>query len=110
MADWLDRLDDHLNHRLDPKTIAREVFNHLTDKVIPQGADEAANALYNRSAYLPWPGTSGPAPVEAPPAEPTEPEPTNFDSHAAQYGVSYSDMLDQAADRGGNDEDRGMSR
>jgi hypothetical protein len=110
VADLFDRLDNHLNHRLDPKTFAKEVFAHLTDKVIPQGADELANALFNRSAYLPWPGTSGPAPIETPPVEPTEPEPNNFDAHAALYGVSYTDQLNDAAGRGGEDQDRGMSR
>jgi hypothetical protein len=110
VGDVLDRIDAHLNHRLSLKTFAKEVFNHITDKVIPQGADEAANALFNRSAYLPWPGTSGPAPIEAPPFEAKPPEPNSFDEHAAQYGVSYADQLNDAASRGGDDQDRGMSR
>ena len=110
MPSFLDRLDAHLNHRLSFKTIAREVFAHFTDKVIPQGADEAANALFNHSAYLPWPGTSGPKPIEAPPIEPETHQPNNFDSHAALYGVSYNASLDEAASRGGNDNERGMSR
>ncbi len=63
----IDQIKHHLKHRLNPKTIAMEMANHLTDKVIPQGCDEVANALFNHSAYLPWPGSSGPAPIEAPP-------------------------------------------
>ena len=70
MPSFLDRVDAHLNHRLSFKTFFKEVYSHFTDKVIPQGADEAANALFNHSAYLPWPGTSGPKPLETPPLEP----------------------------------------
>jgi hypothetical protein len=79
------------------------MFNHLTDKVIPHGADEVGNSLYGGgSAYLPWPGAGGPAPIEAPPAEEGQ--------HAALDGGTYTDQLNDAAKRGGNDTDRGHSR
>jgi hypothetical protein len=47
------------------KTVAYETYEHIADKVIPQGADEVANVLYTGSAYLPWPG-QGKAPDRTP--------------------------------------------
>lgn len=111
MAEWERKLDHHMRHRLSFKTFFKEVYAHFTDKVIPHGADELGNALHSagHSGYLPWPGSSGPAPVEAPAMPPEEPEPNSFDKHAALYGVSYDDHLDHAATRGGND-DKGFTR
>jgi hypothetical protein len=59
-------LRDHLRHRLNPKTILKEAFSHFTDKVLPHGADEVGNLLFSGSAYLPWPGKGGPAPIAPP--------------------------------------------
>jgi hypothetical protein len=140
---------DHLKHRLDPKIIGKEICNHLTDKVIPQGADEAANLIFNHSAYLPWPGQGGPKPINASPAAapglesptpeppldgtilPPEPPPGGHGVHGSLEGpiidhapdhpavdgpqpggnaLSYSQMLTDAASRGGNEPDQGRTR
>ncbi len=93
---------DHLKHRLNPKTIGREVYAHLTEKTIPHGQDELGNILFSGSAYLPWPGKGGPEPIAAPHVEAAV-EPV-------EEGVSYTDRLNDAADRGDNDNDRGRSR
>jgi len=65
----VEAVGDHLKHRLNPWTIATEITNHVLHKLIPQGADEVANALYSGSAYLPWPGNNGPAPIPPPETE-----------------------------------------
>jgi hypothetical protein len=80
---------DHFRHRLDPWTVAKEVVDHVAHKTLPQGADEVANVLFSGSAYLPWPAHGGPKPIPTPEAEPTPPEPDNFDNIAALYGVAY---------------------
>jgi hypothetical protein len=50
----LGDIGSHLKDRLSLGTIASEAFEYLTDNVIPQGRDEAANLLFNGAAY--WPG------------------------------------------------------
>ncbi len=112
---------DHLKHRLNPKTIAKEAFNHLTDKTFPHGADEVGNVLFSGSAYLPRPAVSGPAPIEAPAAEAATPEAAGSDNHASLYGPTepspglddymsgYSKKLEQSARRGREPGD-GLSR
>lgn len=69
VADAAQGAKEHLKHRLSPRTIIKEIFNHVTDKVIPHGADEIGNVLFSGSAYLPWPGEGGPKPIEAPAVE-----------------------------------------
>ena len=54
----------HLAHRLSPKTIAKEIFATVTDKLIPQGADELAHALFGHGrAYAPH-GYHVPRPIK----------------------------------------------
>ncbi|MFO0906866.1 MAG: hypothetical protein U0835_00600 [Isosphaeraceae bacterium] len=62
----INDFDAHLMHRLSPLTFLKEVINHFEKKVLPQGADEIGNLLYSNSAYLPWPGNNGPAPIPVP--------------------------------------------
>lgn len=57
-------LKSHLKHRFNPKTIFKEVYSHITDRFIPHGANEVANALYHGSAYWPTAGVSTVAPPE----------------------------------------------
>lgn len=104
-------LIDHLKHRLNPKTIAAEAFATLTDKVIPQGSDEVGNVLFSGNAYLPWPGPGHTPALPAPEVEPAvePPDLNSHQEHASIYGVSYTEQLNQSAQRGGNDR-RGMSR
>jgi hypothetical protein len=79
-----------LKHRLNPKTVLKEVYNHLCHKTLPHGADEVGNLLFSGSAYLPWPGSNGPQPLDAPAETPEEPKPPDsFEAHAALYVVSY---------------------
>lgn len=59
---------DHLKHRLNRKTIAKEIFAAFTDKILPQGADEIGNLLFHGRAYLPWPGKGHLPPIPAPEA------------------------------------------
>jgi len=88
-------LFDHIKHRLNPKTVAKEALAGLTDKIIPQGADELGNVLFSGNAYLPWPGKGHLPPVPEPEA-PAE--------------MSYTQQLEQAAGHGDSDRDRGRSR
>jgi hypothetical protein len=55
------KLADYFIDRIVP-----DIANTITDKIIPQGADEVGNLLMNGSAYLPWPGAGQNPPVEAP--------------------------------------------
>jgi hypothetical protein len=87
----------HLKHRLNPMTIAKEVYRHLTEKVLPHGANEVGNMLMSGSAYLPWPGSNGPPPEPTPEIEPPVKQ-NEFDFHAALYGVSYRGHQDRGID------------
>jgi hypothetical protein len=49
-----ERVIDHLAHRLNPATIAREMAAAVTDKVMPQGAAELAGAIFGQGAFTPY--------------------------------------------------------
>jgi hypothetical protein len=120
---------DTLKHRLNPKTIATEISNHLIERTIPHGADELGNTLFSGSAYLPWPGKGGPGAVaaqetpdaptiEPPPADPvgnggavTPSEPVAPVTPQNDGPTGYAAQIEQMRQRGGDDRSRGgMSR
>jgi len=84
-------LSDRLKHRLNPKTIAKEVFAGFTDKILPQGADELGNWLYTGSPYLPWPGKGQLPPVPMP--EAGAPEKAGHGVHGPPDGGLDGTML-----------------
>jgi hypothetical protein len=49
---WVRRLATHLADRV--KDIPNEVYEHLTDRTLPQGAAELSHALYTGSGYVPY--------------------------------------------------------
>jgi hypothetical protein len=57
LSDMLDNLAEHIKNRMKAKTILKEIANHLTDRFVPNGCSEIANALYHNSAY--WPTAAG---------------------------------------------------
>lgn len=57
----------HLWERV--KAIPSEVAATLTDKVIPQGSAELAQALYTGQGYVPYGPGQKPLAVEAPPRD-----------------------------------------
>lgn len=92
-----------------------KAVGQAVDRLIPQGRDELANALFNGSAY--WPGEQ-PRSLTPPPPPPPSPgvhgapnpeamplpsqDQTDQQEHNGPYGMSYRDRLDQGASRGGN--------
>jgi hypothetical protein len=78
----------HLKHRLSFKTIIKEVLAGITDKLIPQGADELGNVVFSGSAYLPWPG-KGHFPA-SPPPEQSNVEPAQQEHASTVYDGRYS--------------------
>jgi hypothetical protein len=91
-----------------------------------QGRDELAKAIFTGSAYMPWPGRDHPtlhqkaqdaielqdeiARIRGDGSPQVEPEPTNIDHHGSLYGVSYSDMIDEARQQPDRGDNRGISR
>jgi hypothetical protein len=98
-----------------------KAVGEATDRLVVQGRDEAANALFNGNAY--WPGTQTPDTGPSDPGggvhgemqEPVEHTPQgesqSVDGYTSGYSQSFKERLNQAAERGGNnDQDRGMER
>jgi hypothetical protein len=86
----LRRIGSHLWERV--KAIGPEAFETLTDKVIPQGASEIAQAINSQSnAYVPYGAAQRPTEVQVP-------------------QTSYDDMLREASQRGGPEQSREMER
>jgi hypothetical protein len=99
-----------------------KAVGEATDRLVVQGRDEAANALFNGNAY--WPGTQTPGvePVkqeghgvhgEQEPVEHTpQGESQSVDGYTSGYSQSFKDRLNQAAERGSGDDtqERGRSR
>jgi hypothetical protein len=113
-----------------------KVGGELIDRLVPQGRDELANALFNGNAY--WPGTHPGTPTDTQqPAQPggidaaqdAQPPQPGKDAPDASPGatvsppepprdpppggaISYREQLNQTAALGGQDQDRGrgMSR
>jgi hypothetical protein len=86
------------------KDAAKDLFKGVgkavgeaTDRLVVQGRDELANALFNGNAY--WPG-------QHPIVEPAVAESAVQEPQA----LSFQDVLRDAANRGGNENDRGRSR
>ena len=89
-SSWLERLASHVGDRL--SAIPSEVGQYVTDKFIPQGASELAQALNSQAdGYVPYGSAQAPLEVEGP-------------------QMSYQDMLKDAAQRGGQEQDLGMER
>ena len=87
---WLDRLASHVGERL--SAIPSEVGQYVTDKFIPQGASEIAQALNSQAdGYVPYGSAQTPLEVEGP-------------------QMSYQDMLKDASQRGGQEQDMGIER
>jgi len=88
----LERIGSHLVDRI--KAIPGEAYQTLTDKVVPQGASEIAQALNSQSnAFVPYGHAQQPLDVEGP-------------------AQSYQDMLREASQRGGQEHghEMGMDR
>ena len=49
---WIGKVASHLAGRV--KAIPKEIYGHITDRVIPQGSAEIAHSLYSGSGYLPY--------------------------------------------------------
>lgn len=64
-----ERAVDHLAHRLNPTTIAKEMANAVTERIVPQGAAELAGALFGQGAYTPYGQGQEPIPPLEPGAE-----------------------------------------
>jgi hypothetical protein len=100
-----------------------KAVGEAVDRLVPQGRDELANALFNGRAY--WPGEQ-PMPLTdpqqqlqqdeshgvhgAPVASVSQETSQSVDNYLAGSYASYTDRLDDAAERGGNNNDRGRSR
>ncbi len=69
---WIGKLADHLAGRV--KDVPKEVYGHLTDRFLPQGAGELGHVLYTGSAYLPYgPGQRPVEPDKAKEGDETQP-------------------------------------
>ncbi len=94
-----------VRQRLNPMTIAAEAFETVTDRVVPQGAAEIAQALNLGHGYVPYGPGQEPLPVE--PVDPASlgqltPTPSTQDQYEAQ--------LSMYAAQGGNTQSKGIER
>jgi hypothetical protein len=100
-----------------------KAVGEATDRLVLQGRDEAANALFNGSAY--WPGEQSVSMYKKPDApdeggvhgemqEPVDHAPqgqsNSVDGYISGYSQDFRDRLNQAAERGGNDQEKGRER
>jgi hypothetical protein len=106
-----------------------KAIGEATDRLVVQGRDEAANALFAGDAY--WPGQQPPSIDPKKPEEqqeghgihgdtamPTQEHSASVDAYGAgsyqqpkpDHNSQYLSHLNDAAKRSGNDNERGMSR
>src|SRR5712691_9189184 len=106
------RIGRHLGERA--KAILPEVFETITDKIIPQGAAEAAQALNTGHGYVPYGSAQAPLEPEKEQATvhgkspdqngaaqpPLEPEKEQATVHGKSADQSYEQFLAQFQSRG----------
>jgi hypothetical protein len=49
---WIQELATHLADRV--KAIGPEIYEHIADRTLPQGAAELSHALYTGGGYVPY--------------------------------------------------------
>lgn len=49
---WIGRAASHLAERV--KDIPKEIYEHVADRTLPQGAAELSHGLYTGSGYVPY--------------------------------------------------------
>ena len=108
---FLSDLGGTIKARLNPKTIAAEVFETITDRVIPHGAAELAHALNTQgSGYVPY----GQASMPVEPPETASP-PIDAGVEPASVAVvpstqeQYEANLSMFAGRGNLDQDQALT-
>jgi hypothetical protein len=119
-------LIDLIKHRLNPRTIAKEMDAGVV-RLVGQGAAEAAQALFTGNGFVPYgptdrpltvetpvQGTQTTATVQAPAVMPVNPQPTQA-SGASMYFCqpqqSFQQKASQAAARmPSRDKDQGIER
>jgi hypothetical protein len=84
LEDMAKAVGKHLAHRLDPRTIGKEMFAAVTDRIIPQGAAELSQALFTGHAYSPYGYSLRPLQPEEPGHGVHGPEPS-IEKRAAEF-------------------------
>lgn len=88
-----ERVADHLKGRLHPKTIGKEVLDTITDKIVPQGTAELAQAINTQGfGYVPYGSGQEPTSPQTGVHGPATPEAADSPPRATYQAVSVDEI------------------